>query len=475
MDHKITRVSAHRKLYNEDKNYDVIYLDEGDLNREVCERNGSVITLEHGVRSAVIIRLGNRGYHYRPFNCSIQISAGASLDGLTAVVEEMDLREHEDDRRQPGGHWGSSVCLDYVEAFTEKTKVRSKLCGEWSVLRDERLNSHGPRQTLVGYCYDDHSGHSCESKSVFVNAIIDSRRELSNRYGLNLRSRQGFSIVVTGYRHPRSGSCDAGSEFTCLSDDFSLHAERPHCISKDLKCDSHQNCGFTHNEDESGCVVPTLSPWSASTLTMLVVIYLAIVLILVVVTMLLLRWNKSLRIPLDVDPSDEIHALESRSSTMHGLLGVANGGRSHEMPISFPRGGGVTSSDSRAGTVSIMVMYRPQKPPGATGAKPEPPPSYDSIFMGDVPPDYHLVRVHVPPSEGQQLPDEPDLDLGEGGATTLSSPDTPAQSIENNNLESVTIERSESCDEASPLTVSSGIDEEPHAQHATSTRKIADT
>jgi hypothetical protein len=28
-----------------------------------------------------------------------------SLDGLTAVVEEMDFREHEDDFRQPGNHF----------------------------------------------------------------------------------------------------------------------------------------------------------------------------------------------------------------------------------------------------------------------------------------------------------------------------------------------------------------------------------
>ena len=48
-----------------------------------------------------------------------------SLDGLTAVVEEVDFREHEDDFRQPGGHWGSSVCLDYIEVWTDKQKSKA--------------------------------------------------------------------------------------------------------------------------------------------------------------------------------------------------------------------------------------------------------------------------------------------------------------------------------------------------------------
>jgi hypothetical protein len=95
-----------------DKNYEVIYLDNDDPSINVCRGNGSVITLDGGSHSAVIIKLVEHHYHYRPFNCSIQITAkGESLDGITAVVEEMDLREHEDDVRQPGGHWGSSVCV----------------------------------------------------------------------------------------------------------------------------------------------------------------------------------------------------------------------------------------------------------------------------------------------------------------------------------------------------------------------------
>ena len=56
------------------------------------------------------------------------------LDGVVAVVEEMDLREHYD-VRQPGGHAGSSVCLDYLELYSMldgknsfEPKKRNKLC-----------------------------------------------------------------------------------------------------------------------------------------------------------------------------------------------------------------------------------------------------------------------------------------------------------------------------------------------------------
>ena len=35
-------------------------------------------------------------------NLNLKVLDFSSLDGLTAVVEEMDFREHEDDFRQPG-------------------------------------------------------------------------------------------------------------------------------------------------------------------------------------------------------------------------------------------------------------------------------------------------------------------------------------------------------------------------------------
>ena len=112
-------------------------------------------------------------------------------------------------------------------------------------------------------------------------------------------------------------------EFMCQVTEFSnkkglLHSNR--CIWKRLKCDYHQNCGFTYNNDEINCSLSSTGggfdegdtiggdggvaghpiPWSISTMSLLIIIYLAIVLILVLVTMLLLRWHRALRTPLDV-------------------------------------------------------------------------------------------------------------------------------------------------------------------------------
>ena len=39
------------------------------------------------------------------------------MDGISAYVEELDLPEYHDDKRQPGGHWGSFVCHDFIKMF----------------------------------------------------------------------------------------------------------------------------------------------------------------------------------------------------------------------------------------------------------------------------------------------------------------------------------------------------------------------
>jgi len=85
-----------------------------------------------------------------------------------------------------GGHWGSSVCLDYLEVWTDKQKSKSKLCGTWDVAND-RLTTHGSNQNLFGYCYDDNGkAKSCEATSVFVNVAIDADEEMTKQYGLHL-------------------------------------------------------------------------------------------------------------------------------------------------------------------------------------------------------------------------------------------------------------------------------------------------
>ena len=137
-----------------------------------------------------------------------------------------------------------------------------------------------------------------------------------------------------------------------------------------------QNCGFTYNSDESECAFPgALSPWSISTMSLLIVVYMTIVLILVLVTILLLRWHKALRSPIDViDPSSV--EVVSNAAIRDPVLGAA------------------TASGN---SVSIMVMYRPKKPVKPVSADDELPPSYESLYMGENPPSYNVVTVNLPP------------------------------------------------------------------------------
>ena len=152
-----------------------------------------------------------------------------------------------------------------------------------------------------------------------------SRSENSKAYQ---KSNWDPERKVTSYFNDVAGVNEAdrgcsNNEFMCQVTEFSnkkglLHSNR--CIWKRLKCDYHQNCGFTYNNDEINCSLSSTGggfdegdtiggdggvtgnpiPWSISTMSLLIIIYLAIVLILVLVTMLLLRWHRALRTPLDV-------------------------------------------------------------------------------------------------------------------------------------------------------------------------------
>ena len=54
----------------------IIYLTSDEVNTQYCRNNGSVITLEMGQRSAVVIRLGRIQHHMEPFLCSLRIKKG---------------------------------------------------------------------------------------------------------------------------------------------------------------------------------------------------------------------------------------------------------------------------------------------------------------------------------------------------------------------------------------------------------------
>ena len=98
-----------------------------------------------------------------------------SLDGISAYVEELDLPEYHDDKRQPGGHWGSFVCKDYIKMWPgddwnpKGFDQAEKLCGRWSAYDHE---GHGtgaletvPLKAMVescdpnSVCYDDINVH----------------------------------------------------------------------------------------------------------------------------------------------------------------------------------------------------------------------------------------------------------------------------------------------------------------------------
>lgn len=404
----------------------VIYLTSSeDIESHHCRNNGSSITLEEGQRSAVVIRLGRIQHHMKPFICTMKITKGKSLDGLSAYVEELDLPEYHDDTRKPGGHWGSFVCHDYLKLWTgEPTDeaTAEKLCGRWSAYDHE---GHGagaletvPLKAMVDSCQDN----VCTS-DIFLHiemdgGIIDGH---GAPYGLSLRQRKDFVIVFTGYKKVIESEIQIGGpeasnvnetesllfaadnatlgcsqdEFQCQASDFddrhviksedSSGIAPPRCIWSKLRCDYHQNCGAGHESDESGCgylrrisgIHERLSPWSVSTMSLLIIVYLAIVLILVLVTMLLLRWHKVLRTPLDVLSDSRVH--QSPPMIME------------DRELAAAAAAAAAANSTTPATVSIMVMYRPNKPRGFTQPSTvELPPSYESLFMGESPPSYNV-------------------------------------------------------------------------------------
>jgi len=408
----------------------VIYLTSDDLHAHHCRNNGSIISLEEGKRSAVVIRLGRIQHHMDPFLCTLQIRKGESLDGVSAYVEELDLPEYHDNTRKPGGHWGSFVCHDFLKIWRgdpAKAKEAEKLCGRWSAYDHE---GHGvgaletvPLKAMVDSCAEDEIKGSCQSHlNLHIEmdgGIIDGH---GAPYGLSLRQRKDFVIVFTGYKRaasvdtkplqaePKSNdtleedlSADATAdnvtevipcgqeEYECRPSPYDdRHIIKSHrdpiltpsrCIWSKLRCDYHQNCGAGHKSDEAGCgylrrisgIHERLSPWSVSTMSLLIIVYLAIVLILVLVTMLLLRWHKVLRTPLDVLSDSRVHQSPPMVMEDRELAAAA------------------ASNSVTPATVSIMVMYRPHKPRGITQPSTvELPPSYESLFMGDSPPSYNI-------------------------------------------------------------------------------------
>ena len=128
-----------------------------------------------------------------------------------------------------------------------------------------------------------------------------------------------------------------------------------------------------------------------------------------------------------------------------------------------------TASGRTPGTVSIMVMYRPQKSPKVPLAAAELPPSYDSLFTEENPPNYSRIAntVNLPVLEEHNQTDNENManeaitatdmlnhDTIIGGA---SSVDTPADTSRDNDavINSILADQTAVIDTLTPLGGSS--------------------
>jgi len=388
---------------NDESLYEIINLQDDPQWAARCESGRrQLITLGHGRASGLILRLTNKEfYRYEEWNCSVEVAAGPGMDGVTVVVEHMDLRQEET------GHWERGACPDFIDVRTDSSLVREQMCGQWDIQRDEMLSMAGRDKNIVGYCYEDRHGHSCETKNILVDVAIDHNKSLSDQFpGLRKADRHGFTLVFTAWKHSdvETGDCEE-SEMKCPTSDGGAHKDKSHCIWQKMYCDGHQNCGFLTNKDEWGCRLGRDAAWSFGTITVLVTIWVAIVTILMLATVFLLQWNRiSFRTPLDI-------LQDSRT----GQAGRAGGAIPITTTSDRREAGHVMSTTTAAdprtgGMVSIMVMYRPPaaggQPAGPGEAKTiDMPPTYDSLFLGENPPGYNMLTVNLPSAE-RLVPEE---------------------------------------------------------------------
>ena len=139
--------------HNDESLYEIINLQDDPGWAARCESGRRhVVTLGHGRASGLILRLTSQQfYRYQQWNCSLEVVAGPGMDGVTGVVEHMDLRQEETDT------WDRAACPDYVDMRSRGSVVREELCGHWDIKRDQRLVMAGRDRNIVGYCYEDRS------------------------------------------------------------------------------------------------------------------------------------------------------------------------------------------------------------------------------------------------------------------------------------------------------------------------------
>ena len=356
----------------------------------------------------------------------------------------MDLREYKINMLPFGELDSVTECVDFVELFGEG-RERYPLCGTWSSFGHMALSpDKSPRQNLVGYCAGG-PGSGCETRSVHLNVAIGANAKyVDSDVRMGNRRRRGFSIVVSGYRNPKSvnatsndsslgeDACDPTTEFVCPNIDRAL-TEGPRCIWKDLHCDSHANCGFIFNHDEGNCTnLPSISsrwgategaprlPWTFSTMTLLIITYLASIVLLVMVTMLFLRWHRGIdppgsggnaEAPEDVMPAEETAeqaatAVLSQRTSAGGFMFVYKPpGVGCELPPTYESLFANAEADSQAAADS---GDRPEPPP------PAPPSATEAGVLA--------VSLPVAAADGERVREVREAIVREGGVTTLLDP-----------------------------------------------------
>ena len=99
----------------------IIYLTSDDSNAQHCRNNGSVITLEMGQRSAVVIRLGRIQHHMDPFLCTLQIKKGKRYVAFHSINNLGLIALRKLEKSLPLNTWGISCSqLELWKFSTQK-------------------------------------------------------------------------------------------------------------------------------------------------------------------------------------------------------------------------------------------------------------------------------------------------------------------------------------------------------------------
>ena len=277
---------------------------------------------------------------------------------LNAVIDsnlELARRNNSNGLNIGKGAKGFSIVVTGYKHPKEQTKVQSKhqkpsvarMQTQWSARNENAETKDATETTTKRYFLNGEYYHMLDGMLTKLPGYRRNWFDISSKKkeekvdknvepsmvglddNIELEDDTSHHRSVKNNREGNAGTSEnKGDSKGCSKEEFMCHVSSSNlkgnshldrCIWKRLRCDFHQNCGFIHNNDEINCPKNgvsgmgrggngghggingnSINPWSISTMSLLIIIYLAIVLILVLVTMLLLRWHRALRTPLDV-------------------------------------------------------------------------------------------------------------------------------------------------------------------------------